>query len=168
MKQSQDSKSELTSASAQATDHLLHQFAGYRMKRAYLLIQEDLAQVLEPFGLRTGTFSALAVVMASPGISQTALSEELNIKRSGVVVVVDELERAGVLERRTVKADRRTNSLSVTRAGKRLWEKAEQAVQEHENLLFAELEPAEVAQLRQLLTKVVKSAGQRRRSNIDV
>ena len=38
-----------------ASDALLRQFVGYRMKRAYLLIQDDMAKTLTPFGLRTGS-----------------------------------------------------------------------------------------------------------------
>lgn len=141
-----------------ASDALLRQFVGYRMKRAYLLIQDDMAKTLTPFGLRTGTFSALAVVVASPGISQNDLSEVLNIKRSGVVVVVDELESAGVLKRKPVKGDRRTNALTVTAAGKRLWEKVEKAVQDHEAALFSDLTPDDVEQLRELLGRVSRGS----------
>ncbi|MFQ1701472.1 MarR family winged helix-turn-helix transcriptional regulator [Loktanella agnita] len=135
-------------------DTLLRQFAGYRMKRAYLLVQEDMIETLAPFGLRTVTFSALAVVMGSPGISQSDLSDVLNIKRSGVVAIVDELEGAGVLKRKPVKEDRRTNALTVTAAGRRLWDKVEKAVQDHETALFCDLSPAEIAQLRDLLGRV--------------
>ena len=140
-----------------ASDTLLRQFVGYRMKRAYLLIQDDMAETLAPFGLRTGTFSALAVVIACPGISQSDLSDVLNIKRSGVVVVVDELERAGVLKRKPVKGDRRTNALTITSAGRRLWDKVEKAVQNHEAALFSDLNPDEVEKLRDLLGRVSRS-----------
>ena len=148
-----------TTTERRASDALLRQFVGYRMKRAYLLIQNDLAQTLEPFGLRTGTFSALAVVVASPGISQSDLSDVLNIKRSGVVVVVDELERAGVLKREPVKGDRRTNALTATPAGRNLWKKAEKAVQNHEAALFRDLDPQEIAHLRDLLGRVSRAPG---------
>ena len=70
---------------------LLQQFVGYNMKRAYMQLRDDLSETLAPFGLRIGTFSALAVVKLKPGISQTHLGRELNIKRSGVFVLVDEL-----------------------------------------------------------------------------
>ncbi|WP_417586668.1 MarR family winged helix-turn-helix transcriptional regulator [Pararhodobacter oceanensis] len=146
----------VTTADQRASDVLLRQFVGYRMKRAYLLIQDDMAETLAPFGLRTGTFSALAVVIASPGISQNDLSEVLDIKRSGVVVVVDELESAGVLKRKPVKGDRRTNALTVTAAGRRLWQKVEAEVQAHEAALFAGLAPEEITQLRELLGRVRK------------
>lgn len=140
-------------------DRLLRQFAGYRMKRAFMLVQDDMAETLAPFGLRMGTFSALAVVIASPGISQSDLSEVLNIKRPGVVVVVDELEIANVLRRKPVKGDRRTNALTATAAGKRLWEKVEKAVQDHEAALFADMNPDEIDTLRDLLGRVRRPIG---------
>lgn len=140
------------------TDMLLRQFIGYNMKRAYMQIQDDMAQTLAPLGLRTGTFSALAVIMGSPGISQTQLSDVLNIKRSGVVVVVDDLERAGAVERKPVVTDRRAYALHVTPAGKQLWKTAEAAVQAHEAALFAELQAQERRALQDLLIRAARSA----------
>ena len=140
------------------TDMLLRQFIGYNMKRAYMQIQDDMSSTLEPLGLRVGTYSALAVVMGSPGISQTQLGEVLNIKRSGVVVVVDDLERLGVVERRPVLTDRRAYALHVTPAGKQLWKRAEAAVQAHEAALFAELDPEEQRTLQDLLVRAARSA----------
>lgn len=140
------------------TDMLLRQFIGYNMKRAYLQVQDDMARTLEPFGLRVGTFSALAVIMGSPGISQTQLSDVLNIKRSGVVVVVDDLERAGAVERKPVVTDRRAYALHVTKAGKQLWKHAEAAVQAHEAALFAELDAQERRALQDLLVRAARSA----------
>lgn len=140
------------------TDMLLRQFIGYNMKRAYLQIQDDMAQSLEPFGLRVGTFSALAVIMGSPGISQTQLGQVLNIKRSGVVVVVDDLERAGAVERKPVLTDRRAYALHVTPAGKRLWKESEAAVRAHEAALFWDLDANERRSLQDLLIRAARSA----------
>lgn len=137
-----------------ASDVFLCQFIGYRMKRASLMIQDDMAKTLAPFGLRIGTFSALAVVAASPGISQNDLSEVLKIKRSGVVALIDELEGMGILKRNIVKSDRRTNALTVTAKGQRLWTNAEQAVCDHEANLFSDLGPDEITQLHDLLARV--------------
>lgn len=154
---SKTSTSASKSVASPASDALLRQFIGYRVKRANLLIQEDIAKTLAPFGLRTGTFSALGVVISSQGISQSDLSDVLNIKRSGVVVVVDELERAGVLKRKPVKGDRRTNALMATAAGRRLWDKVEKAVQDHEAALFSGLSPDEIATLHALLARATQT-----------
>lgn len=142
----------------EASDVLLRQFVGYNMKRIYMQIQDDMASSLEPLGLRIGTFSALAVLVSGQGISQTQLSQVLNIKRSGVVIVVDELESAGAIERTPVPGDRRAYSLKVTKAGMRLWEQAERIVQDHETALFAQLNPADLRNLHELLNRAAQSA----------
>ncbi|GHA43749.1 hypothetical protein GCM10008927_05600 [Amylibacter ulvae] len=161
----QHSNSVVKIKSMNESDALLRQFVGYRMKRIYMLIQEDMTRVLEPFGLRIGTFSALAVLMDSPGISQTQLSRILNIKRSGVVVVVDELENVGALERRPVANDRRVYALHVTSAGITLWERAERAVQGHETAMFSELDTDDIEQLQMLLGRAIKSVSGRGESD---
>ena len=144
------------------SDANLRPFIGYNMKRAYMLIQDDMTDTLAPLGLRIGTYSALAVVAGSPGISQTQLSQVLDIKRSGVVVVVDELESAGVLTRAPVPGDRRAYALEITPAGRRLWQKAQKAVQAHEATLLADLDPDERHLLRDLLGRAARSAARRK------
>jgi DNA-binding MarR family transcriptional regulator len=121
-----------------ATDRRLRQFLGYCLRVTLLPILDDLSDTLAPLCLRIGTFSALAVVTESSGISQSQLALALNIKRSGAVVIVDELERAGILERCPVPGDRRAHALHATPAGLRLWTIAEAAVARHEDRLFAE------------------------------
>lgn len=149
--------------SPKQTDMLLRQFIGYNMKRTYMQVQEDMAQTLAPFDLRIGTFSALAVIIGSPGISQTQLSDVLNIKRSGVVVVVDDLEQAGAVERKPVLTDRRAYALHVTPSGKRLWQRAEAAVRAHEAALFDDLDPQDRRALQDLLTRAARSASKHKR-----
>lgn len=151
------------SETAKQSDMLLRQLIGYNMKRAYMPVQEDMAETLVPLGLRVGTFSALAVVMGSPGISQTQLSDVLQIKRSGVVVVVDELEGLGALERRRVLNDRRAYALHVTPEGRKLWKQAESAVLAHEAALFAELSAEDRRLLQDLLIRAARSAKHQRR-----
>ncbi|WP_116599890.1 MarR family winged helix-turn-helix transcriptional regulator [Primorskyibacter marinus] len=148
--------------SAQPSDRLLRQFVGYNIKRAYIQLQGDLTQTLAPFGLRIGTFSALAVVVGSEGISQTQLSEVLNIKRSGVVVLVDELENLGAIDRKPVETDRRAYALRVTAKGWHLWQNAERAVQLHEDALFDKLAVEDIRTLRELLVRATRSATRKR------
>ncbi|SMD05419.1 MarR family winged helix-turn-helix transcriptional regulator [Primorskyibacter flagellatus] len=148
--------------SVQPSDRLLRQFVGYNIKRAYMQLQGDLTQTLAPFGLRIGTFSALAVVLGSEGISQTQLSEVLNIKRSGVVVLVDELENLGAIDRKPVETDRRAYALQVTAQGWHLWQNAERAVQSHEDALFDKLAVEDIRTLRELLVRATRSATRKR------
>ncbi len=150
-------QSKATSESG-STDMLLRQFVGYNMKCAYLHIQSNMTEVLAPLGLRIGTFSALAVVLSSPGISQSRLSRMLDMKRSRVVLVVDELEHAGLVQRTPVPHDRRAHALRATPAGKRLWKRAERVVSEQEALLFAGLDADQFRGLQDLLIRAARCA----------
>ncbi|WP_460274299.1 MarR family winged helix-turn-helix transcriptional regulator [Celeribacter sp. ULVN23_4] len=136
------------------TEQNLRQFVGYTMKRAFLTVREDLAQVLEPLGLRMTSFSALAIVQENPDISQSRLAEALYIERSGVVVLVDELESADLIERGRVEGDRRQYALRTTKEGDKIWREAERAVHAHEDALFRNLTAEERETLRDLLGRV--------------
>lgn len=141
-----------------ASDSLLRQFVGYRLKLAWVPVHDDLTVTLAPFGLRIGTFSALSVVVENPGISQTQLSVVLNLKRSGVVVIADELEQAGLLDRLPVPGDRRAHALHATAEGMQRWRTAVAAIKAHEARLFADLTGEEQRQLKDLLHRATRSA----------
>ncbi len=132
------------------TDENLRQFVGYNMKRAFLNVRAD----LEPLGLRMTSFSALAVIIENPDISQSRLAEALHIERSGVVVLVDELESADLISRGRVAGDRRQHALRVTPEGAAKWKEAETAVNAHEAAMFSKLTEAEVSVLKELLRRV--------------
>src|SRR5436305_745441 len=60
----------------------------------------------------------LRVVAAVPGRTQQAVSGQLGLLPSRLVVLVDELEGRGWIERRRDPKDRRNSALYVTDAGK--------------------------------------------------
>ncbi|WP_235890617.1 MarR family winged helix-turn-helix transcriptional regulator [Martelella alba] len=137
------------------SDDILREFIGYNMKRAFLLIRDDMRRVLEPLGLKIMDFSVLSVVVENPDISQTQLSQVLKLERSGMVVLVDALEDAELISRNRVPGDRRTYALRATPKGRRLFEKARQTVRDHETALFAgTLDENEQDLLRDLLRRI--------------
>lgn len=147
-------RSKATIANKAPTDELLRQFIGYSMKRAFLIIQDDMNRTLEPIGLRMMTFSTLAIVTENPGISQSLVARTLHIERSGVVVLIDELETADLIERRKVKGDRRSYALHTTSKGRKLWKSAQARVRSHETKLFSHMSRVEVAELQAKLQSV--------------
>jgi DNA-binding MarR family transcriptional regulator len=56
----------------------------------------------------------------SPGVTQTELSRQLIVHRSGVTGLVDRLERRGLVARRNMEGDRRAYRVVLTHAGARL------------------------------------------------
>jgi len=139
---------------AMLKDENLRQFIGYNMKRAYLTIDADMRPTIATLGLRPATFSALAIIVENPDITQTALGLALSIERSGVVLIVDELEAADLISRNKVEGDRRSYALRPTLAGRKLWNDAQKRVQEHDNRVLALLSPEERTLLRNLLNRI--------------
>ena len=140
-------------------DTHLSDLIGYAMKRALSVVQADLSRVLSGFGLRAVSFSALSIVVAQPALTQTQLADALQIERSNLVTILDELSDRGLIIRAPVAQDRRRHALMATAAGKALAEAALAAVEAHENRLFACLSEPERRELKRLLTKVRHAAG---------
>ncbi|MBU2487235.1 MAG: MarR family transcriptional regulator [Alphaproteobacteria bacterium] len=140
----------------QLTQGNLRQFVGYEMKLAYLLVHEDMMRILKPTGLRIVTFSALGIVVENPDISQTQLAQALQIERSGVVVIVDELENADLISRNRVEGDRRSYALQATLKGRNLWSRTEKQVHDHEDRILSGLNVSERKTLKELLGRIIE------------
>ena len=87
-------------------------------------------------------------------VSQQFLVETLAIDPSQVVAVLNDLERDELALRRRDPDDRRRHIVEVTARGRAAIESIAQAVSAVERELFADLGPAEVALLRDLLNRV--------------
>jgi DNA-binding MarR family transcriptional regulator len=141
-------------AAVELSDRNLRQFTGYNIKRAYITVQIDMRATIATLGLRATTFSALATIVENPDITQTHLGQALSIERSGVVLIVDELENADLITRNKVENDRRSYALRATLKGRRLWDAAVKRMQEHEAHIFADLTAEERDQLTNLLARI--------------
>lgn len=132
----------------------LEEFIGYNLKRAYMIILADFRRALGDEGLSPRLFSALSLVVQFPNITQSGLSRVLGIERSGLVALVDDLERRGYLGRTHVPGDRRVQALVATPAGRRAHEEALAAVRAHEAALLSVLSAEEKDTLVALLKKI--------------
>lgn len=124
------------SADEARPDAALREFAGYALKRAWAAVQADLSATLRPFGLRTLTYSALAVVVARPGLRQSDLADTLAVERPNLVAVLDELAGAGLVVRERDATDRRAQRVRPTGRGLALARRATAEVRAHEVRMF--------------------------------
>jgi len=152
------SSDDASTDSMAVTDTFLRRYIGYRMKRAYVHIHNNAQAAIEGFGLRITTSSALHVVVENPDLSQSQLCLALNIERSRAVLLVDELEKLGLVKRNKVPQDRRSYALRATPAGEALFEKIAAHLARHEDALLAALSSDEKTQLAVLLDKIERSA----------
>lgn len=148
-----------SSGDLETPDQPLKGFIGYNMKRALSIIQADLARVLAGYELRAVSFSALSIVVGDPGLTQTQLADALQIERSNLVTILDELAGRNLIIRAPVANDRRRHALMPTAQGKKLQAAAQADVRAHEEALFGAITPAEQAELQRILHKFRITAG---------
>jgi DNA-binding MarR family transcriptional regulator len=113
------------------------------------------ADVAEQLGISQAGLRGLLAIDPDQPRSMGDLARELNCDRSYVTSIVDDLERAGLAERRVAAEDRRVKTIALTPAGRR-------ALGTVRNSLMkppAELAALTVAQQRTLANLVRKAVG---------
>jgi len=143
-----------TMHSVQITQNDLTRMLGYNLKRAYMALHTDFRATVEQFGLTQRTFSLLSIVCENPDASQSDVSRSLGIERSGAVVIVDELERRGLIRRAPVPGDRRAHALRATQDGQDIYDRALGAVIQHEASMLGDFSETEIDKLRGLLARI--------------
>jgi DNA-binding MarR family transcriptional regulator len=109
---------------------------------------------LAPLQLTPAQAGLLRAVAAEPGRSQQAVAEQLGLVPSRLVVLVDELERDGLLERRRDPRDRRHYALHLTTTGQQRLRDIAHLAHAHGEDLLAPLDHDERATLDQLLGRL--------------
>ena len=123
--------------------------------RAYRLAAERV--LLDMPGGPRG-YQVLSAASDDTAGSQFALAQRLGIDRTVMTYLIDDLEQAGLAERRADPGDRRARRLVLTDAGRARLCALERGLQEAEEGLLAILEPAERTTLRRLLRQVAVGA----------
>ncbi|HEY5316425.1 MAG TPA: MarR family transcriptional regulator [Solirubrobacteraceae bacterium] len=132
----------------------LAQWPGFLLARAHVRSHAAFQDALGPLGLTPKSFGALNVIIDAGPLSQAAVGETLLIDRTTMVALVDELERAGYVERRRSIVDRRVHALEATSAGKNALRAAERIARRTHDVILAGLDAGERDQLVALLARI--------------
>ncbi|MGN9774510.1 MarR family winged helix-turn-helix transcriptional regulator [Micromonospora sp. H33] len=108
---------------------------------------------LSPLGLRPRHLVALTVLREGGGTSQQALAGTLEMDGTNVVGLLNELESAGLVERRRSPEDRRRHVVELTTTGEARLREAECALASAEAEVLGALDPAERDTLYELLRR---------------
>jgi DNA-binding MarR family transcriptional regulator len=129
---------------------------GFLLSRVSGLVVRASNASLAGHGLRVRSYSVLLLASdADEGISQRELADVLGLDPSQVVLLVDELAAAGLVERRPSLVDRRTRLVVATDAGRAVRARAAVDVDATLTRQLAELTAGEQHLLRELLTRLV-------------
>lgn len=126
---------------------------GPRVRLLRNLLTSRGVAALADFGLPTGSLSVMVLIEANEGCSQTELARTTGLTKSGLVGIVDELEKRGFAARDRSPNDRRRNKLYLTDAGRAQLDLMVPAAVAQEAPIRAALSEAELDQLVELLER---------------
>jgi MarR family transcriptional regulator, transcriptional regulator for hemolysin len=113
----------------------------------------ELTAALEDVSVTPRAYCVLSTALQGEH-TQTALAQAVGLDKTTMVVTIDALERAGLVERRTSSADRRARVIAVTEAGRAKVAEGERIVDRIQADVLSTLSPesraAFVDALRQL------------------
>jgi DNA-binding MarR family transcriptional regulator len=127
---------------------------GFLLARHGRIMNTRLRQALDSSGLSPRHAVLLCRLDESGPLSQQGLIDTLSIDASGLVAVLNDLEREGLAERRRDPADRRRHIVEITADGKRAVASIEVAVADVEREAFAGFSADELSQLHGLLSRI--------------
>jgi DNA-binding MarR family transcriptional regulator len=110
-------------------------------------------------GMRLKQYIALSYLRDQGETPQQELGEALHLDANNLVLLLNDLEDEGFVERRRNPSDRRRHIVEVTPAGKQALERAERALESVEDEVLAPLDAEERATLRGLLTRALEGVG---------
>ncbi len=140
---------------------VLDALIGYALRRAQVVLYGAFDRATRGLDITPPRFTALVIVGANPGISQSTLGAALGIARSGAMSLVDWMVERGMIERRNRPEDRRAWGLHLTPRGERFVGKVKRGVIAEDHKQVAVLSGAEKKALLGLLERIAM-AGEKR------
>jgi DNA-binding MarR family transcriptional regulator len=113
----------------------------------------------EALGIRLKQYITLARLRDYGDMSQQALCTSLMLDRNNCVLLLNELEAAGYVERVRDPTDRRRHVVELTATGRRALDRAEGQMETIEDEVLSALTPDERATLRNLLIRALEDDG---------
>lgn len=136
----------------------LRRLLGYHLRRAQVAVFQHFAATMGAANVTPGQYGVLAMIDATPGLSQTQLGTALGIDRSTVVGVIDRLEARGLVLRESAPHDRRSHALRLSPAGVTFFRRLEERLRVHEREIARDLSTSERALLIELLQRIARAS----------
>lgn len=128
---------------------------GYRLKQASSALHAAMDVVLRPLGLNITQYSCLELLSQRPGLSNAELARGTFVTRQSMNVLLQALERDGVVTRPSVATVGRALPAALTPLGRQRLVAASAAVRAVEDRMRSGLDDTEVARLGELLARCI-------------
>jgi DNA-binding MarR family transcriptional regulator len=133
---------------------VLDELLGYSLRRAQVAMFAAFHEATRGMGVTPPRFTALVVIGANPGLSQSVLGNVLGIARSGAMLLASRFEAQGWVERRHRPDDGRAWGLYLTPRGENVVQKMKRRVAATDRKRSNILSPRERRELLRLLAKL--------------
>ncbi len=124
------------------------------LSRAAQRLRDRFEERVADLGLRSKQYGVLILLQDEP-LTQIEIARSLEVDRTTMVSLIDDLVRLELVERAPHPEDRRAHAVTLTAKGREVLEVATRAVDEVEAECLAPLSPAERTQLRHLLQQII-------------
>src|SRR6202030_1802804 len=130
---------------------------GYMLKAAASALHSAMEAVLRPLGMTITHYACLELLAQRPGLSNSELARGAFVTRQSMNVLLQALERQGLVVRPTQAPVGRALPTELTTRGRHQLKVASAAVRRVEQDMLANLDFSEQDQLRRLLTACIAS-----------
>ena len=127
---------------------------GFLLARVGISMKLGAMEEFERAGFNPYAYAVLAVLAEGAAETQATIADTLDLDRSQLVGILDELEKGGLIERRRDQADRRRHMVSITHAGKKLLVKMRAMVKNLEDSMLGALNGEERMLLQDFLQRI--------------
>lgn len=111
-----------------ATDTALAKELGILLKATQAALHHRMDEALRPLGLTVSQYACLSTLRAQPGITGSELARRTFVSRQSMHVLVQGMERQGLVERAEEPGPRRERAVAPTPAGTAALTEAESRV----------------------------------------
>ena len=126
----------------------------FRLIRLEARTQVAITERLREIGLSVPQCDVLTTLTEQEGVSQQVLARRLYVTKGNISGLLDRLETAGLVERRSTEADRRQYEIHLTSAGRISAEKAIALQRAYIGSTFGRMDTGTLADLERLLVAV--------------
>jgi len=127
---------------------------GWLLGQAKHAYATEVTAALEQIGISPRGYFVLATALTGEH-TQTELAQRIGLDKTTMVVTIDELEKAGLAERRPSESDRRARVIAVTSAGEKTVARGEAVVAAVQEEVLASLPKDEREGLLRALCRLV-------------
>jgi len=130
---------------------------GFLLARVGISMKLAAMEQSEAAGCSPSAYAVLAVLAEGAAETQATIADTLDLDRSQLVGILDELEKDGLIERRRDQADRRRHMVTITHAGQKLLVKMRAMVKNLEDSFLGSLNGKERVLLQEFLQRIAAS-----------